>query len=156
MTVLGGGAYILRPARPRDGKALKPRQCDIQEWDASIAGGVSLLPLNIHLSDEAWTIATKKAPWQPHMIFGVVTQGNPLPTTWLIGSDLAQRDAAWLLHECRQFMAEFFTRWPLSECFSDARNTEHHRWIKWLGYSLVTIKRMGPKTMPFHHYRKEP
>lgn len=155
MTVLGS-TYILRPATVQDAKHLVPRLKDIEEWDAVAKDGHKLLAPCIAMSDEAWTIAERKAPWVPHMIFGVVTEGNLMPTTWLTGSDLAERDAMWLLQNARPFMAEFFGRWPLTQCYPDSRNVVHHRWLKWLGYEFIEEVRMGHLNHPFFYYIKEP
>jgi len=145
------GAYSIVRADIRDAGFISPRLCDVQEWEASIEGGIANLGFCIGASEDAWTFWRDQ---RAQMILGVVTEGNAMPTTWLIGTDKAQEDAQWLLQDCREFIEAFFKRWPQTECFCDERNEAHHRWVRWLGYREHQRLRLGPQDRMFINFRK--
>jgi hypothetical protein len=60
-----------------------------------------------------------------------------------------------MLHSLRDWLDEFFARWPWTMCLSDERNTVHHRWLEWMGYEHAETVNHGPYQFPFRLYEKE-
>jgi hypothetical protein len=152
------GNYSIRPSLPEDAKLILPdiRSVDRDEWHVSVKGGVAEnLEVSIIRSSECWTVVD--AEGQPQVISGVVAYPRPqLPQTWMLGTDISDRDALALLYSFKAVFEGVFERWPRTECYSDVRNTQHHRWLEWLGYRLQGVRPWGPYNKPFHHYIKEP
>jgi hypothetical protein len=155
------GRYRLRSSAIRDADTVLRdiRQEDTDEWDASVEGGVEEhLGYSIMMSDECWTLADYRTD-EAHVIFGVksyAAKGRAYASTWMLGTNRSAKDATWLLQAGREFSREFFERWPLTECWSDARNTHHHRWLLWEGYAPnARSEAHGPLGLPFIHFLKE-
>jgi hypothetical protein len=145
-----GSVYLLRPSRPEDARAIIPsvRPVDKDEWDASEPGGLEHLEASIQAADECWTLAKACSPMEPQVIGGV-SHGR---VCWLLGTALAEQDAFWLQADTRAFWHGLFARWPYLECWSDARNVTHHRWLTWLGFRLHAVEPWGHLGLPFHHF----
>lgn len=153
-----GGRYVLRRAAPNDAHTVLRdlRMDDWEEWELSIQGGVPAnLENSILVSDECYTIADTRTG-AAHIIFGVASQASGPPTTWLLGTNSVEQDAAWLLLECRPFYLEFFSWWPHTVCYSAPHNVTHHKWLLWMGYRLAKVTPWGDAGLPFHEYVKTP
>lgn len=148
-----GSAYILRATVHEDTR-IEPRMEDLQEWDKSIAGGVQEnLLFSIRASAECYTVAGATDN-VPHIIFGVCL-AKPIPVTWMLASDVAQRDAVWITGALRPFYTGFFERWPRTVCYSAPENTIHHHWLKWLGYRHDRSLTWGDYRQEFYEFIKE-
>lgn len=149
-----GKNYMLRSTRKGD-VAILPRAEDCREWEFSVQGGVAgNLEKSIQVSTECWTIAAAANGW-PHIIFGVA-RAAPRAVTWLLASDIGQRDAWWLMGAMQEFTDGLFKRWPRTVCYSAVENTVHHRWLEWLQYKRTRSLPWGPYHHEFIEYIREP
>lgn len=148
-----GSKYVIRKSVRQDAWFILQsiRKEDIEEWAASVTGGIANLENSVVTSTECWTVADLQG--LPVMIFGVVD--GDVPTTWAVATHEAELNAIWMWKEAAVWIADFFKRWPNTQCLSDDRNTVHHRWLEWLGYELQDVVSFGPFCFPFRYYLKE-
>lgn len=151
-----GESLILRNATEEDGVTIlgEIRQEDIEEWNASIEGGICWLRDSIRQSTEAVSLVDK-ATGHPIVIFGVIPRDR-LPTDiWMVASVFGPPRAMVAWHLCIDWIEGFWRRWPDVHCWSDARNLVHHRWLEWLGFQRGPRDRpWGHLGLPFHYYRR--
>lgn len=154
MTRIGNDTYRLRPARVGDALDIleRVRKVDLEEWEASASGGILHLPNAVKHAAECWC-AYRTVTGSPEIIGGVNT-GDGDPYAWLIGTDLAERDAWWMLNDTREFWEQLWQRWPTCQCWSDDRNMVHHRWLEWMGFRLLGTEPWGHLGLPFRHYAR--
>lgn len=149
-----GSRYALREAYVGDAFTVLRdlREADRLEWDASVTGGArENLALSIWGSQECYAVLSTEDD-TAHIIFGVVTQ--PEPTIWLLGTNQGQREASWILHQMRDFIARLFERWPSLVCYSAPENTVHHRWLLWVGFRFTGESVRGDFHRTFLEFRR--
>lgn len=154
------GGFWSGPAEPRDAEELLEdiRPEDRSEWIA--AGCVSTrAALMASIGEGQFArVARKDTREGPVLcIWGVVpSEADPkLGTAWLIGTKTGAVHARGLHRILRREFAELVFRWPRLQCWADDRNTTHHVWIKWLGFSAGLSKPFGPYGLPFTYYLRE-
>jgi len=75
----------------------------------------------------------------PVAIFGVV----PLHTdptvgvVWMVATNQFQKLHRQFLREGREELADLCNGYKLVFNYTDARNKVHHRWIKWVGFTII-------------------
>jgi hypothetical protein len=71
---------------------------------------------------------------------------------WMVASDKLAENKRVFLRKCRgETEALPYKRlW----CWSDARNTLHHKWLRWSGFKYAGTIIAGPESRPFHHFIK--
>ena len=88
----------------------------------------------------------------PVIIFGVCPTDNPLiGKVWMLATDILQNP------RCRKLLARHSREWvdvmqalyPALTNITDARNTVHHRWLKWCGFKFIQRFNHGPIGAPF-------
>lgn len=154
--IVGSGAYVIRPARAEDAAAIAQsiRPVDIEEWEASAEGGVAHLKASITEASECWAACRSEGTLAPQIIGGINPGSGERGVAWLIGTPLAERDALWLHHATSKFWEDLYGRWPRLECWSYHLNTEHHRWLAWMGWRHVETVPWGHLGLPFHYFRR--
>lgn len=152
--------FIVRDANGRDALAMMDlaRPEDAREWDASIVGGLKQLGWSV-----AWCAQYGEAiavidtlTNKPVLIGGAQPQHHDLSRilTWMVVAEGAEAWGLVLMKEYREYLEGFFKRWPRTECYSDSRNTLHHRWLTYLGYELVEEVEWGSSSLPFMHFKR--
>jgi hypothetical protein len=152
-----GSSWTLEPAEVSDIAAMiaDVRPEDVEEWDASVEGGLAQLPNAIQDSQkhgEVWCI--KHFEGTADIMWGVAEFGGCPAVVWLLGTLRGQENAFWMLAECREFYEAFFKRWPDTICWSDERQEVHHRWLEHMGYQHILTQPYGPYGYPFRVYRR--
>jgi hypothetical protein len=150
-----------RPALATDANELLKyvRPADADEWAISVVGGLkhlegSILAAN-RLGGEARSVVDSETG-RVMMIGGAQPQPQSPGTilTWLVLSDDCERLGITFMRDYRDRLDAFFSRWPRTECFSDARNATHHRWLSYIGYRPTGVVPWGPYSLPFLHFTK--
>lgn len=133
------------------------RQADRDEW---IAAGVESTGLALAASIETgpWVRTVRLVgDGDPLLcIYGVNDTAEPgVGMAWLIGTNLGQRLARKLIKVfTAEEMAAAMARWSKLECWSDSRNTAHHRWLDWMGFDWMGTVKMGPFGFDFEYFER--
>jgi hypothetical protein len=57
------------------------------------------------------------------------------------------------LRASRQIVEEWQRDFPRLHNYTDARNTVHHRWLRWLGFTFTARhETFGPLGLPFYEF----
>jgi hypothetical protein len=87
----------------------------------------------------------------PLCFWGVSTAGE----VWLFATTTAERYALGLHRVLRPELDKLFDIAPRLTALADSRNTKHHLWLDWLGFTLEEEVGAGPFGLPFKLYTKE-
>lgn len=99
---------------------------------------------------------------KPMLMFGTVPHPiDPLVgCVWLLASEEVLQHRTDFLRKSREYMDLFQHKYAILMNFTDARNTVHHRWLKWCGFIFInTVTGLGPGDHPFYEVvriRKDP
>mgnify|MGYP003133692463 CR=1 FL=1 len=89
-------------------------------------------------------------------IFGAVAETHDhIGAVWLMGSDDITRHKMAFLRQSRVCLGRLFEPFALLWNCVDKRNTQHIRWLKWLGFSFLReIPEYGEQSRPFLEFAK--
>lgn len=73
----------------------------------------------------------------PAAIFGVVPVGQDTGAIWMVATKQFKNLHRQFLRECRGELEDLTANYRLIFNYTDARNTVHHRWIKWMGFTII-------------------
>lgn len=146
--------FLVTDALPVDADliSLRVRKEDIDEWAISTTEKfIPALSESIRTSEGCVTIFDRQD--LPVLIAG----GQPWPDgrvlTWMVIAQGLEDYGLALMKDYRPPLDAFLSRWPEHECFSDARNEVHHKWLRYLGYIDQGIVKWGPYGAPFIHFK---
>ncbi len=125
------------------------REDDKREIEAAIGiAPEAALLMSITSADYCNVIMTDK----PVGIFGLegkATLGQP----WMLATDGIKDCQIQFLKECRNFIDEMLTYYPILSNFVDERNTLHQKWLSWCGFiPFKRIEGYGIAQIPFIEY----
>jgi hypothetical protein len=72
----------------------------------------------------------------PIVLFGVVPLSTRTGAIWLVGTPEMEAHQLPLLRQARRWVEALNNEWPLLANSADARNTLHHRFIRWCGFTF--------------------
>lgn len=88
----------------------------------------------------------------PEIIFGA----DPIPndpegaTIWMLCTPRIYRFPVEFASSVKDLFEAYHARYPFLTNFTDARNTAHHRLIKWLGFTILRrVEEFGAESRPF-------
>ncbi|MBN9347587.1 MAG: hypothetical protein J0I48_15555 [Devosia sp.] len=95
--------------------------------------------------------AVDEEQW-PVVMFGVSPHpaGPEVGCVWALGSDAIKKHRVDFLRQSPRWVREFHKSYPLLTNHTDCRNTEHHRWLRWCGFSFV--QREVINGLPFYEF----
>jgi hypothetical protein len=73
----------------------------------------------------------------PVGIFGVVPITKDLGGIWMVATNQFKSVQRQFLRECRTGITDLCQGYKAVFNCTDARNTVHHRWIKWSGFTII-------------------
>ncbi|UYO52498.1 phage protein Gp13 family protein [Rhodopseudomonas palustris] len=131
------------------------RQADRDECDAMTGAPPELiLPQSVGAGRDVWTF--HRGDGLPAGVFGV--DPTPLPEVgivWMVSTDEITNHKFEFLTRCRPYVEALNDRYPIITNMVDARNTLHHRWLKWLGFSFLRrIEQWGARSVPFYEFAR--
>jgi hypothetical protein len=87
----------------------------------------------------------------PVGMFGVVPTDQPkVGVIWMLASKGITQIQRYFLRESRGEINGLIRGYDLVFNFTDARNTTHHRWIKWAGFTILKKhQNFGKEQLPF-------
>jgi hypothetical protein len=153
--------FIVRPSLPTDAALMLSyaRHEDRNEWDISVPGGLedhlesSISYCSVH--GEALAVEERETG-RIMMLAGAQPQAfkPDMILSWMVLAEGCEQWGLVFMKDYAEDLQGFFDRWPRTECFSDARNTIHHRWLTYVGYEHCGIVPWGPFSLPFIHFKK--
>ena len=151
-----GDTLILRRATEDDALQILGdiRDEDVEEWEASVEGGIFWLENCMKQSQEAVTLADRASD-VPLVIFGCIEREKLPADIWMVASVFgpARANVGWYL--AIDWINEFWERWPDVHCNSDARNLVHHRWLHWLKFDRGPQRPWGIQGKDFIYFRRQ-
>lgn len=144
-----------RPARQEDIPVLAAtlREADVSEIKASSG----LTP------GEALYRGMEKGPayvaclpnGTPVCIYGIVPMSTQVGGIWMVASKQFHLVHRQFLRECKGVLEEITRDYRMVFNFTDARNHVHHRWIKWMGFTIIKRhESYGHEGRPFLEFVK--
>lgn len=142
-----------RPSTTEDVAFLAPRLRKEDVEEVLAAGGASMeesLTDGLLSPDGCFTAIDEDG--RPVLMFGTVPH-PAIPMVgfiWLLASEEITKHRLDFLRKTRPFVDHFHEKYQLLMNFTDCRNTVHHRWLRWCGFSFInTVKGLGPGDHPF-------
>lgn len=91
---------------------------------------------------------------EPACMFGIVRANllGGFGVPWLVGTDCVERNARAFLRESRPVFDALRTGYHVLANHVDERNTAAHRWLRWLGFTLLPPEPHGPDGLPFRPF----
>ena len=140
----------IRPARPEDVSVIASdmRSADIAEVKAStgfdpekaISNGLKAGLAEVACLPDGTPVA----------IWGVVTVASGVGGIWMLATNQFKLLHRQFLRECREGIERLGQDYQLLFNFTDARNTVHHRWIRWAGFTIIKRhEEFGVEKRPF-------
>lgn len=147
--------YTVRDARPQDLVWLSDHMRKSDAAEIAATSGVS--PASAMALGQAYSSYMKVACLGeiPVLVFGVSPTDNPLVgKVWMLATDILQNPRA------RKLIARYSMNWvremqdiyPVLTNITDARNTVHHRWLKWCGFRFIQKLDHGPVGAAFYEF----
>jgi ribosomal protein S18 acetylase RimI-like enzyme len=128
------------------------RQADRDECEALFGAG--------SLKDAAVrTVANSLDTWvaevdgEPVALFGVVgglTGRTGYP--WMFGTDAIDRNRRSLMRDCRGYIQQMLDVFPRLTNLVDARNEKYIRWLKRIGFRILSPINIGVAGLPFYPF----
>lgn len=146
-----------RAARRGDGILISRslRSADLQEVEALTREPPALaLEMSIATSGRRAWVATDEHG--PVFLWGVGYCHDPkIGSPWLVASERYKAHSVQFLRECRDYLALAAHGLSLLTNCTDARNTVHHRWLKWCGFEFIKLhSKWGAAQLPFWEFQK--
>ncbi|WP_313196207.1 hypothetical protein [Shinella zoogloeoides] len=147
-----------RPSTPEDVAYLAPRLRHADVAEVLAAGGASIeesLMDGLASPDGCFTAIDENG--NPVLMFGTAPHPalSEVGCIWLLASDEIAKHRTDFLRNTRPFVERFHQKYPLLMNYTDCRNTVHHRWLRWCGFSFINIvKGLGPGDHPFYEVVK--
>lgn len=90
----------------------------------------------------------------PAGMYGVVPTGEPrVGLVWMLAANSIRVIHRQFLRECRGAIRDVCQDYDLIFNFTDARNSVHHRWIKWAGFTVIRRhEQFGVGMIPFYEF----
>jgi len=89
----------------------------------------------------------------PQIIFGVdpiFGMEDEAAVIWMLSTPEIYKHAQVFVPYSKNIWDAYHERFPLLTNFSDARNTRHHTWLKWLGAHFIRrVEHFGAESRPF-------
>ena len=145
----------VRPARLEDVPILADnlREADVEEIKAS-SGSDPRDALYRGLRDGKAYVACLPNGI-PVTMYGVVPMVPQVGGIWMVASKQFHLVHRQFLRECKGALEDISRDYRLVYNFTDARNHVHHRWIKWMGFSIIKRhETFGHEGRPFLEFVK--
>lgn len=131
------------------------RQADRMECDATLAMPPELaLPRAVRDGQRVWTFHRNDG--LPVGVFGA--DPTPIPEVgivWMVSTDEIELHKREFLVESKPYVLALNDDFPIITNMVDARNTLHHRWLKWLGFAFLRrIDSWGARSVPFYEFAR--
>ena len=132
--------------------ASRLREADKQEIKAtSDLDAITGLSRSVECSPVCYSIMEGDLPIA---IYGSSPDSDKSALVWLLASDDLKRHSKQFLRESKNYISMLHAEsdadllWNLT----DKRNTVHHKWLKWCGFSFIREVTWGAYDLPFYEF----
>lgn len=136
--------------------AMNLREADRLECDATMAFPPELvLPQAVAEGHRRiWTGHAHTG--EPVLICGVDPGALPeLGVVWMVSTPKLKSHQIEFLRTSLPWIKEMNEEYPILHNYVDARNTLHHKWLRWCGFKLLrTVDRWGARSVPFIEFAR--
>lgn len=73
---------------------------------------------------------------------------------WLVATNAAVPRARAIHRHLKAEFEAILKLYPEVQCYADARNTRHHEWLRWLGFTEYGEKPYGVLGLPFKYFHR--
>lgn len=87
-------------------------------------------------------------------ILSVISSGNRSGIIAMVGSDLLEQNQKAFLRGSKDVLAFLDKQYDLLYNICDARNTVHHKWLKWLGFTFFALKKYENIKVPVYEFAR--
>ncbi len=103
---------------------------------------------------KVWTFCAYTS--EPVGLFGVdPSEVENLGYIWMCSTPEITRHSFEFLKGSRVILDALHREYPVLTNLVDARNTVHHKWLRWMGFSFLrTIEKWGARGVPFHEFAR--
>lgn len=149
---------FIRPATLDDANYIAPRlrEADKAECDASLACPAEwVLPQFALHGYRCWAFGLNDGT--PVGLFGVdPAPGAPqVGIAWACSTPVVTQYKYDFLRRSPEILGKLHAEFPILTNTVDARNTLHHRWLRWLGFSFLReFPTWGARNLPFYEFAR--
>lgn len=89
---------------------------------------------------------------EPVIIFGAdpIFMEESAAVIWMLSTPVLYDYPVEFVTASRKIWDDYHARYELLTNFTDARNTRHHKWLKWLGAHFIRrVDKFGAQSLPF-------
>lgn len=133
-------SLTIREALPSDAEEISflLRPADRREI-ISCSGGDPLdrLVRAIAVSDRSWVAVDPSGT--PVVLFGVAPVGPGVGSPWMVCTPAIRDHGRQIARLTRPLSGALHANYAVLTNFSDCRNTLHHRWLRWAGFSFTGV-----------------
>ena len=128
------------------------RDCDKAELQAS-SGLDSAEAVSRSVDHCIYNVSIMKGDI-PIAIFGATASEDNSALVWMVASDDIEKHPMTILKHCKEEITSIHQEvgadllWNVT----DKRNTLHHKWLKWCGFSFIREMRWGPENLLFYEF----
>jgi len=130
------------------------RQADREECEALFGAG-SLPEVAKRTMASAMDVWVAEVNRVPVAMLGVSGEWTGSGRPWMFGTDEVERQARSLMRDSRQYIQHMLGAFQRLENVVDARNTKYIRWLKRVGFRILSPINIGVAGLPFHPFRLE-
>lgn len=131
------------------------RSADLREWAAGTGSADIIAGLEPIFEEDRYARCLVDHDGKMLCAWGV----DPMPSgagwVWLFATNAAPRHVYSSHRHLHHQLHKMLLRWGTLVACADGRNTVHHHWLRWLGFSEVAEINLGPWGMPFKKFIKE-
>mgnify|MGYP001215745640 FL=1 len=147
--------YTVRDAKPQDLVWISDHMRASDAAEIAATSGVS--PASAMAIGKAYSPYLKVACLGeiPVLVFGVCPTGNPMVgKVWMLATNILQNPRArkLLARYSRNWVEDMQSIYPVLTNITDARNTIHHKWLKWCGFRFIQKLEHGPVGAAFFEF----
>ncbi len=121
----------LKPSVSEDATFLGPRLREADKEELQADWGETplsaIIDFGIKISDTCWTIHNEENP--------VAIFGNKQGSLWMVATPDLLKDSMEFLRESEGIIQQLQDTYGTLTAISHNKNTEHHRWLRWLDFS---------------------
>ncbi len=145
--------YEVAPTTLRDITCLAPRLRKQDADEIYALRGMQPLEALTECYRSSHRCITARFNGNAYAMFGTVRVDDDHANIWLLGSHEIKHHRREFLKQSRRWLDELHAEFVTLSNHVDARNTEHIRWIRWLGFNVdegpVSI---GHEGRPFYYF----